>query len=165
MNNKIFTHIVVVFLMLPILGCSTYFKRSIDTVENKKTQETLATVIVWANDTNAAIVNNNGNVCMQNALALKTTETTANVNLSDALLKLSKVVSEKKNGEAPDKDLLAVTASINQAATLLTTTTERTAFLNTGMFYLCQILSNSSIEATNAQDLIDTLITSSSGIK
>lgn len=132
-----------------------------------KENKPIATVIVWSNESNAAIINKQGRVCMQNALAIKTTNSTANVKLSEALLKLSKIASKelKDNSKSNKESLLAVTASIDQAATLLTTTTERTSFLNTGMFYLCQISANDNIENKDIEKLLAKLITSASGLK
>ena len=58
-----------------------------------------------------------------------------------------------------------ISASITQAAELLTTTTERTAFLNMGMFYVCQIAANGSIDKAETDNIMLTLITESAGIK
>jgi len=163
---KVMRAVSTIIILVSISGCSAYFKRSIDTVHHEKTKEHIGTVIVWANDTNAAILNKDGKVCMQNALAIKTTNSTADVKLSEALLKLSKV--EEKNLEASPSEnneaLLSVTSSIKQAATLLTTTTERTSFLNTGMFYLCQILSNSHIRDEDAKLILEQLVVSAAGL-
>lgn len=109
---------------------------------------------------------------MQTALAIKTANIKAEAKLSDAILNLSETAPSiakqaTTEGQAPASsgDLAKVTTTIQEAANMLTTTTERTAFLNIGMFYICQIAANKSINEVQANTLINTLVTSSAGMQ
>ena len=134
--------------------------------------KTVGTLFVWEADTSAAVLFEDGEACMQTALAIKTANIKAEAKLSDAILNLSETASSiakqaTTEGQAPASsgDLAKVTTTIQEAANMLTTTTERTAFLNIGMFYICQIAANKSINEVQANTLINTLVTSSAGMQ
>ena len=163
---------LVLLLTTLLSGCAqlggTYFKRSYISIADSN-KKTVGTILVWEADTSAAILFRNGEACMQTALAIKTANMEAETTLSDAILNLSKTaqaaVVEDPAATVSSQALLDVSGSIREAASMLTTTTERTAFLNMGMFYICQIAVNHSITPTQADTLISTLITSASGMK
>jgi hypothetical protein len=54
--------------------------------------------------------------------------------------------------------LAELSGSIKQTANILTTTTERTAFLNMGLFYICQLSANKSISESTTLQLTSELI-------
>lgn len=149
----------------------TKFKRSYVSIKDAD-QKTVGTLFVWEADTSAAVLFEGGEACMQTALAIKSANIQAEAKLSDAILNLSETASiiaakAATDGQVPASsgDLAKVTTTIQEAASMLSTTTERTAFLNIGMFYICQIAVNKSINATQANALINTLVTSSAGMK
>ena len=148
----------------------TRFKRSYISIMDSK-KDTVGTLFVWEADTSAAILFKDGDACMQTALAIKTANIEAEAQVSDAILSVTKatekIIEEGSGGndKATAKALAEISGSIEEAASLLTTTTERTAFLNMGMFYICQISANGSIDGLQANELINTLITSSAGMK
>lgn len=152
-------------------GCTqlggTYFKRSYISIADSD-KKTVGTILVWEADTSAAILFKDGEACMQTALAIKTANMKAEAKLSDAILNLSKTaqaIAADPSSAASSQALLEVSGSIQEAASMLTTTTERTAFLNMGMFYICQVAANDSITDAQADSLIETLIKSASGMK
>lgn len=172
MKNKI----AIIFIALFTLSAcaqlgGTRFKRSYVSIKDAN-DKTVGTLFVWEADASAAVLFEDGEACMQTALAIKTANMQAEAKLSDAILNLSETASAiskqaEKDGEAPaGADSLAeLTATIQEAASMLTTTTERTAFLNIGMFYICQIAANKSINEAQANSLINTLVTSSAGMQ
>ena len=165
-KTPLFALIIATFLS----GCSqlggTYFKRSYISIADGD-NDTVGTILVWEADTSAAILFRDGEACMQTALAIKTANMKAETKLSDAILNLSKTAQAVAIDPAASSSqaLLDISSSIQEAASMLTTTTERTAFLNMGMFYVCQIAANDSITPAQADTLIKTLITSASGMK
>ncbi len=159
--------LISIIAILSILsGCSTYFKKSYISITNKE-DRTVGTLFVWEPDTSAAVILNDpdGTVraCMQTALAIKTTDAEGDATLSEAILNLSKTaakVSESQGDDAAKSQALAeISGSINQTANLLTTTTERTSFLNMGMFYICQLSANKTISESTTSKLVSELIT------
>lgn len=168
-----FTFILLV--LFTISACTqlggTKFKRSYVSIKDAN-DKTVGTLFVWEADASAAVLFEDGEACMQTALAIKTANIQAEAKLSDAILNLSETASiiasqAARDGQAPASagDLAKVTTTIQEASSMLTTTTERTAFLNIGMFYICQIAANKSINEAQVNALINTLITSSSGMQ
>ncbi|MCG8519039.1 MAG: hypothetical protein MI794_13705 [Pseudomonadales bacterium] len=159
----------VLFSLLLSSGCAhlggTYFKRSYVSIEGDD-DDTIGTILVWEADTSAAVLLDDGKACMQTALAVKTADVEAQAKISESLLELSKTAAlAQENPENVNQPLADVTTSIKEAAQALTTTTERTAFLNIGMFYLCQIAANGSVNENNTSLIAQTLIKSASGIE
>ncbi|MDX1490760.1 MAG: hypothetical protein R3332_05700 [Pseudohongiellaceae bacterium] len=172
MKTKLIFVLVVLFT---ISACTqlggTRFKRSYVSIKDAN-DKTVGTLFVWEADASAAVLFEDGEACMQTALAIKTANIQAEAKLSDAILNLSETASSiaaqaATDGQAPASagDLAKVTTTIQEAASMLTTTTERTAFLNIGMFYICQIAANKSINEAQANTLINTLVTSSAGMQ
>lgn len=169
MNKRI---LVALVMSLLLSGCAqlggTYFKKSYVSIKNADTKETEGTLFIWEADTSAAVLFKDGGACMQTALAIKTANIEAQTKLSDAILNLSKTALQATatSGQTTDKEaLLEVTGSIQEAAQSLTTTTERTAFLNVGLFYICQIAANKSLPESEVKEVVTTLIKSTSGME
>ena len=168
--NKILLPILIMSILTA--GCAqlggTYFKKSYVSIKNSDTNETEGTLFIWEADTSAAVLFKEGGACMQTALAIKTANIEAQTKLSDAILNLSKTALQATtaDGQAADNAaLLEVTSSIQEAAQSLTTTTERTAFLNVGMFYICQIAANKTLPDSEVKEVITTLIKSTSDMQ
>ncbi|WP_313242168.1 hypothetical protein [Stenotrophomonas sp.] len=122
---------------------------------------TLGTFMTWDPGRSAAMVMPGDNkrvdrMCMQNALGMKSASWFGSGKIDKAVLAASDaLVSAAKSNSA---DLASVSASFNQAVTMLTTSTERTTFLNVGMFYICQLSANEAITQEHAQVLLSELI-------
>lgn len=142
----------------------TDFKKSYLSIKKDPEHETVGTLFVWEADTSAAVLFKDGGACMQTALAFKTVNIKAKVKLSDALLKLKSITDAPDNTPVTNKELAKITGSIEEAAHMLTTTTERTTFLNIGMFYICQIAANNSVDEEATNTLIKSLIKAASKI-
>ena len=119
---------------------------------------TIGSVLIWSNDVNAAVIYNTGDICAQRAMTALTADTGFSASLSDALVKLN------AQGATP-QTLADVRGTIEEVATRLSTTTERTAFLDIGMFYTCQLAANKAVTADEAEALTKLLITSAAGMK
>ena len=169
MNKRIMMTLILSFMLS---GCAqlggTYFKKSYVSIKNADTKETEGTLFIWEADTSAAVLFKGGGACMQTALAVKTANIEAQTKLSDAILNLSSAALQATSAtdQTTDKEsLLEVTGSIKEAAQSLTTTTERTAFLNVGLFYICQIAANDSLPKSEVKEVVKTLIESTSGME
>lgn len=167
MKFKYFTALLVVIFTMSActqLGGSR-FKRSYISIKDAK-QETVGTLFVWEADASAAVLFKDGGACMQTALAIKTANMKAEAKLSDAILNLSETANKVADNskDVSSSALADVSASIKEAASMLTTTTERTAFLNVGMFYICQVAANKSLTPEQTNALINSLITSASAM-
>jgi len=163
---KIFS---VVLISVSMFGCTSYFKRSHTSIKDDMGKP-IGTIFVWEADSNAALLNAEGQVCMQNARAVKTRDVGATAKLSDAVLELTKattnqVTNPKASASNGNKQALVdLGGTIKEAATLLTTTTERTSFLDAGLFYICQLSSNGSLSETGTKSVTDLLIKAASGL-
>ena len=101
-------------------------------------------------------------MCMQNALGMKAVSGKGNVSVDASVLALANAAASAvaKGGEG-------VTASgeFAQAITVLTTSTERTTFLNLGMFHICQLGANGTITPADAKVLVSELIAAASKLE
>src|SRR5690606_30171812 len=79
---------------------------------------------------------------------------------ADIPASIASAASALEAAAAADKEQAAVALSsaISQAAAALSTTTERTAFLDIGMFYLCQLQANDAITPSETAALTAQLI-------
>lgn len=174
-----------------LVGCTTSpfstFKQSYRSVTDAN-NETVGSIFIWSNDVNAAVIYKSGVVCAQRAMTVMTADSRIDASVSDSILKLSEAVAAKAQASAvtaaaaaqnpagpaagaqassqasQDAALVELAASIQEAAQLLTTTTERTAFLDVGMFYLCQLANNRSITEDAARSLTALLIQEAGGL-
>ncbi|MFT6790460.1 MAG: hypothetical protein ACJAVX_003871 [Pseudoalteromonas rhizosphaerae] len=148
-----------------LCGCSTYFKKSYISIADKN-EQTVGTLFVWEPDTSAAVILNDPDgtirACMQTALAIKTTDSKGEATISEAILNLSKTAASVSTSQGTSSEkalaLAELSGSIKQTANILTTTTERTAFLNMGLFYICQLPANKSISESTTLQLTSELI-------
>lgn len=108
---------------------------------------------IWNAEMSAAVAYNSGQICMQRALAVKTIDASTSLKVSEAMLALSKTAEIAANS-GQSADLVSVTNSLKETAQLLTTSTERTTFLDLGMFYTCQISANGGLTDTQTAELI-----------
>lgn len=165
--------ILIIAVTLILCGC-TQFKRStlsigkprienneiVRTKNNKIVYDTIGTIFVWNTDVSTAVMNEEGYTCIQRALTTK--DITASGALSDSILNLSKTLA-KTTQTAKERELLSI--AIAQTSTLLTTTTERTAFLDTGLFYICQLAANKALTKSEVVALSQEMIKSAAGLK
>jgi hypothetical protein len=123
------------------------------------------TLFVWENDMNAAVLTEFGAVCMQRAMAANAESIAVNGDLSDAILSLSGPIASGGAGSAEASESLAsVSTTLGQSITALSTSSERTAFLDIGMFYICQLGANKSVTADQALKMTEALITAAAGM-
>ena len=120
--------------------------------------QTIGTLLVWSNDVNAGVIYEDGDICMQRAMATKVLSANGSLSAPASLISLSKAVEGAVNQGEPEA-AIALSGAISQAAAALSMTTERTAFLDIGLFYLCQLEANESITPAQAAALTGQLIT------
>lgn len=109
---------------------------------------------VWEAEMSAAVAYPDGQMCMQRALTAKAIDAQGSANVSAAILQLAGAVQTAK---ASGEDLASITGSLKETVTLLTTSTERTAFLDLGLFYVCQMSANGALTDTQTAEVIRTL--------
>lgn len=150
--------------VLLISGCITQTKRSALSLGasqfdvNGRQIQTLGTIFVWDSDVSAAVIDGKGRTCIQRALT--TQDVKASGALSDAILKWTKIL--ETTADQKERELLSV--AIAQTSTMLTTTTERTAFLDTGLFYICQLVANETLTMNDVSRLTQEVIKSAAGL-
>lgn len=109
--------------------------------------KTGAGVIRWNANESAALVvprDNKPSACTQMALATDNETKAIQANISNSLLSvLSRVPEEANSG-----DLIAITAELTKISQALSTSTERTTYIQVGGFYLCQLQANGLSEAS-----------------
>ena len=153
--NKLITLVLVSVLVL-LSGCESLTgawgkQSSIAFVKNSG-----GSLSIWNAEMSAAVAYKSGQICMQRALAVKTIDTETAVKISDSMLALSAAAQEAiKDGDSTD--LASITTSLKETASLLTTSTERTTYLDLGMFYLCQISANGGLTVTQTAELVQIL--------
>jgi hypothetical protein len=127
-------------------GCMpARFKTSYKSVKGDP-DTTLGSVFVWDNDVSAAVAYPPGKskfrppICMQRAMTAGATSVNASGSVSDAIVKLANpaVITD-------GKQLASATVAASNAVMALSVSTERTAYLDTGLFYLCQMHANGAL--------------------
>ncbi len=141
-------------------GCTpATFKRSFVSVKGDTTQ-TLGSVFIWSNDVSAAIAYPPGAgrppICMQRAMTAGATSVGATASLSDTALKLANPATAASGSE-----LAAASLAVSNAVMALSVSTERTAYLDTGMFYLCQLHANGALNPNQFEAVLKDLISKS----
>ena len=137
-------------------GCATH----------SRFNDTGAGIMAWRNDLSAALVvpaansSSSPKACMQMALAMNDVNSKVTANLSDSVLK----VFEKIPSNSTPEDVAKVNSELIKTAKALNVSTERTAFLLVGSFYLCQYQANGMSDA-NLASLATTLIKSAASIE
>lgn len=124
---------------------------------------TAGTLFIWSNDVNAGMINNQNKICMQRAMTARGGSAGIEAQAPAAIFNLSEAAMEAS--QKSDSDAAAtMSAAIAASVTALSTTSERTAFLDIGMFYLCQLAANGTINGAQADGLTRQLFTSAAGM-
>lgn len=140
------------FFALFLTGCETLGGAWTKKSSIAFVQDSGGSLSIWNAEMSAAVAYNSGQICMQRALAVKTIDAKTSLKVSEAMLALSKTAQAAAAGGSAD--LVSVTNSLKETAQLLTTSTERTTFLDLGMFYTCQISANGGLTDTQTAELI-----------
>lgn len=155
---------ILLIVILGLHGCSTldpiYFKRSSIAFDKNNTQGSMS---VWNSDLSASIENRNGKVCMQRAMTAKSFNRKTEAKFSDSILQMSKGIINNNN--STPKDLVNFQNEVKETLSLLTTSTERTTYLDIGLFYICQMAMNENINQQQTTELINILIERSSQVE
>lgn len=145
--------LIPIILITLLSGCETLGGAWTKKSSIAFTKDSGGSLSIWNAEMSAAVAYNSGQICMQRALAVKTIDASTSLKVSEAMLALSKTAEiAAKSGQSAD--LVSVTNSLKETAQLLTTSTERTTFLDLGMFYTCQISANGSLTDTQTAELI-----------
>lgn len=155
--------IVSILVIVLLSGCETLGGAWTKKSSIAFAKDSGGSLSIWNAEMSAAVAYNSGQICMQRALAVKTIDAATSLNVSDAMLALSKTAQTVANKEG-SSDLVSVTNSLKETAQLLTTSTERTTFLDLGMFYTCQISANGGLTDTQTAELIKVISISGAAI-
>lgn len=152
--------VLLTTIITAVSGCTpAKFKRSFVSVKGD-TAQTLGSVFIWSNDVSAAVAYPRGAgrppICMQRAMTAGATSVGATGSLSDAALKLANPASSANGSE-----LAAASVAVSNAVMALSVSTERTAYLDTGMFYLCQLHANGALSQSQFENVLKDLISKS----
>lgn len=161
---------------LACVACDTLPKPGTRSYLSVATQEsppngpvrTIGTLFVWSNEVNAGVIYQDGNICMQRAMTARamsgrmdaSARAEAPASVLSAMTTVAAEASENGNMEAA----AAMSAAIAQTATALSATSERTAFLDIGMFYICQLSANRRLSETETNALSMQLVQSAAGM-
>lgn len=118
---------------------------------------TIGSLFVWSNDVNAGMITKDGDVCMQRAMTVRSSSAQGEATVPASIVSASAAL-EAAAAQGQDQAAIALSGAISQAAAALSTTTERTAFLDIGMFYLCQLHANGAVSDHQAVVLAAQLI-------
>ena len=155
--SKIF---VVFSLVISLCGCETltgaWGKRS----SIAFVKDSGGSLSVWDAEMSAAVAYKSGKICMQRALAVKNVDKATAIKLSDSILALAEAAKKVST----DSELASISTSLKETASLLTTSTERTTFLDLGMFYICQISANGNLTKTQTAELVQIIALAGAGI-
>lgn len=144
------------FLMATIAlssGCSSYDTRLSSRSLRSNDNQNLGTVFVWDNDVSAAVAyppstirtesgqreTGRAAICMQRAMTAGATAMKGDLSVSDSILKAASLPG------ADGRDLGKVALNLSKSVLSLSVSTERTAFVDTALFYLCQMAANGSL--------------------
>jgi hypothetical protein len=140
-------------LIITLSGCETLGGAFTKKSSIAFTKDSGGSLSIWNAEMSAAVAYNSGQICMQRALAVKTIDASTSLKVSEAMLSLSKIAKTTVNN-GQSAELASITNSLKETAQLLTTSTERTTFLDLGMFYTCQISANGNLTDTQTAELI-----------
>ena len=125
---------------------------------------TIGTLFVWSNEVNAGMIYEGGHVCMQRAMTMSAMSAGGGASVPSSLVSLSEAARTALQTDNSESAVV-LAGAIREAAASLSTTTERTAFLDIGMFYLCQLEANRAITPDQAALLVQQLIRDGSAMK
>ncbi|RZJ41524.1 MAG: hypothetical protein EON86_10180 [Brevundimonas sp.] len=153
---------------LPKPGTRSYLSVATQAQPPNGPIRTVGTLFVWNNDVNAGVIYEGGNICMQRAMTARAASGSLNAsaqaeapaNVLASMTAAAAEANESGNAEAS----AAMSAAIAQTATALSATSERTAFLDIGMFYICQLSANGRFTAAETNSLSLQLIQSAAGM-
>lgn len=146
--------LVLMPLVVVLLGaCSTYNTRMSSQSLRTKDNQNLGTVFVWDNDVSAAIAypspvlrhkdgsleTGRASICMQRAMTAGATAMKGDLSVSDSILKVASMPGAEGN------DLGKAALNLSKSVLALSVSTERTSFIDTALFYLCQMAANGSL--------------------
>ncbi|WP_369914245.1 hypothetical protein AB8810_15935 [Xanthomonas sp. NCPPB 3005] len=149
-----------------LAGCSTYDTRLSSRSLRSNDNQNLGTVFVWDNDVSAAVAyppsttrttagdrqTGRAAICMQRAMTAGATAMKGDLSVSDSFLTLAKLPG------AQGGDLGKVAVNLSESVLALSVSTERTAFIDTALFYLCQMAANGSLSDDHLSTAVTTLI-------
>ncbi|WP_369939910.1 hypothetical protein [Xanthomonas medicagonis] len=147
-NMKAIT--VVVVVAMASAGCSTLKSESIKQREGGN-EKTIGTVTTWSPDKAAAVVVG-GQVCMQLPTRL------VNLGTSGAAAGYADVSGQGKLGGSGAGDF-------RSDATSSVVATERTTFLSFGLFYICQMAMNGSLDGAALEKMLSMVVATSATLK
>ncbi len=153
---------------LPKPGTRSYLSVATQESPPNGPVKTIGTLFVWSNDVNAGVIYQGGNICMQRAMTARalsgsvdaSARAEAPASVLAAMTTVAAEASENGNMEAA----AAMSAAIAQTATALSATSERTAFLDIGMFYICQLSANGRLSMPETNQLSLQLVQSAAGM-
>lgn len=146
-------------------GCASYDSRMSSQSLRTKDNQNLGTVFVWDNDVSAAVAyppaalrkvdgsieTGRAAICMQRAMTAGATAMGGDLSVSDSFLTLAKLPG------AQGGDLGKVAVNLSKSVLALSASTERTAFVDTALFYLCQMAANGSLSDANLSEVVTKL--------
>jgi len=116
-----------------------------------------STLFIWSAEYNGAMVNSDGDTCLQAATYAKTTNST--VDISSSLLD---VLGKINLSEKPSETDKLIAANITQTIAQLNVSTAQSTYLAAGLFGLCVLQANGGLEGDELQPVIKELIKASS---
>lgn len=168
-------------LCVLLSGCSSIqpasFKKAHVNLGGKNPSQ--GSLLVWDSSLSAAVYNpgeakKNGDgtyettgskMCAQAARTVRTDESRFNGNAGTAVLAGLPAGTFKKLTETlPADQQVSLATGLNQNATKLIATSEAISFLDTGMFYLCQIAGNEAMNDATIQAIAKSLVESAAKI-
>lgn len=141
---------------LPKPGTRDYLSVATQEYPNSRLR-TVGTLFVWSNDVNAGVIFEDGDVCMQRAMTMRSMSARGETSIPASIVSAASAL-EAAAADDNEQAAIALSGAISQAAAALSTTTERTAFLDIGMFYLCQLHANDAITGAESAALTAQLI-------
>ena len=153
---------------LPKPGTRSYLSVATQAQPPNGPVRTIGTLFVWSNDVNAGVIYEHGNICMQRAMTARATsgsfDASANAEAPASVLAGMTAAASEASDSGNMEAAAAMSAAIAQTATALSATSERTAFLDIGMFYICQLSANGRISAPETNQLALQLVESAAGM-
>ncbi len=144
-----------------VSGCKSMQERSVD----RKGVGLSATVITWDSARSAAVAMPGDRVCLQNAVLGRDTEVDVMAKVTEAAISWTKVLQPSMPSKGSGSgEFVTATTNINRSVTRLDTSTERTAFLSLGLFYVCQIAANQKLGEAETSLLVRQMMTTAAGL-
>ena len=153
---------------LPKPGTRSYLSVATQEFPEKGPVRTIGTLFVWSSEVNAGVIYEGGNICMQRAMTARamsgSLDASANAEAPASVLAGMTAAAAEASDSGNIEAAAAISAAIAQAATALSATSERTAFLDIGMFYICQLSANGRLSVPETNQLALQLVESAAGM-